>query len=1363
MRNFYKAVITAIIVSGALSTGVQAQSVWTLRNPLTQVNNLNSIVWAGTQYVAVGVAGTIVTSPDGVTWTVRQSNTSVTLYGVAWTGSQLVAVGQAGTILTSSNGGTSWNSQSSGGVTGALYSVAYSGSLLVAVGQAGVLVTSPNGTTWTVVNHGQTTQGLHAVIWSSTMSRFVVVGASSAGLTSTDGATWSSVNTGGGTMNAVVQVASEFLAVGASGVVRGSTDGTTWFSRGTAGTSAELKAVVSGSRLVAVGAGGIIRHSTDALSWSTSSSGTTQALNSVATSGSGYVAVGVAGTVLNSTDGQTWVQTSSVLTSMHALTSRVVTSPATDTQLYAVGAAGTILASSNGTTWTKRTSGVSVSLNSITAAGPSGAVLAAVGSNSTILTSTDGSTWVPRTSPLGGTEMYSVAGSNATTPVMVATGAATTVIVSTNGGSSWTFPTGGTNGAIPFYTIYSIAWQTSGTFVGVGENGRAWRTTNVATGAWTEIVTPVTVRLNAIVFTGAPLNLFVAVGDGGKIITSTNGTTWLESTSGVTTTLRSLTWTGSLLVVTGDGGRVLTSPDGVTWTVQVSGTTTSLYGSRWDGRQVVAVGANGLILTSDPAALPLPPTHSAPAAGAVRIPVNPIFSWTPASGASTYSLQVSATSFADTLVDTITAGNATSFLTGPFTPGATYFWRARTNGGTGSSAWSSPTSFTIRTIDSAAPFPSSPANHAVNIPLSTSLSWSAYPGAVSYRVQVAADSFFTLPLVNDSIPNSTRIFNASTNSTLYFWRVNARLSSGVTAWSPVQRFTTTAPSPPVPVLNTPAHNAIAVSFPNTTVTWNASSGAITYRLQVSTVSNFATTLRDTVVTGATSALVTNLTVNGVYYWRVSAENGAGSSAFSSARTFTTAVDAPPPPSLVSPAQGAIDVSVFTSFSWNASSGAVSYHLQLAHLSNFSLIVFEDSNLTTLTRNAGQLANTSDYFWRVRAKNPAGVSAWSERNFRTGTAPTVPPPAPVPLTPAQFAQNVSQSPTLQWNAAATAMSYRVQVSTSPTFATLLVNDSLINGTSRAIANLSGSTSYYWRVAGTNNIGTGAWSEVFNFNTLNTVPATPVLIAPEAFATGVAISPTLSWNASGGATSYRVQVSTVSSFATLLVNDSITATTRAIGPLGGNTDYFWRVNARNTAGVSAYSTTQRFTTGAVPMPAVPVLVLPAQFKDSVAVAGVTLVWDPASGASSYRVQVSTSPTFATVARDDSGLTTTSRFVGPLLPSTEYYWRVSSKNSVGVSAFSGARRFTTEQGTSLLPGGILMRSMSFGAGRSLRFGLPTAQRVTVRIFDMQGNLVADLLDEPRAAGYHTLALPHSLRGGLYLVDFRAGSTRLTLKTQP
>ncbi len=99
----------------------------------------------------------------------------------------------------------------------------------------------------------------------------------------------------------------------------------------------------------------------------------------------------------------------------------------------------------------------------------------------------------------------------------------------------------------------------------------------------------------------------------------------------------------------------------------------------------------------------------------------------------------------------------------------------------------------------------------------------------------------------------------------------------------------------------------------------------------------------------------------------------------------------------------------------------------------------------------------------------------------------------------------------------------------------------------------------------------------FGVTPTPPSAPTLSSPANGATGVSTSPTLSWNASSGATSYRLQVSTSSAFSTTVFDQSgITSTSQAVTGLANGTLYYWRVNASNTAGTSAWSSVWSFTT-------------------------------------------------------------------------------------------------------------------------------------------------------------------------------------------
>src|SRR5215470_6955217 len=84
---------------------------WTWRNPQPTGNILYGLAYGNGQFVAVGGAGTIVTSTDGTNWVLRESGSRYSFYGgVIYANGQFVAVSDPGTIVTSVDGRTGWGS-----------------------------------------------------------------------------------------------------------------------------------------------------------------------------------------------------------------------------------------------------------------------------------------------------------------------------------------------------------------------------------------------------------------------------------------------------------------------------------------------------------------------------------------------------------------------------------------------------------------------------------------------------------------------------------------------------------------------------------------------------------------------------------------------------------------------------------------------------------------------------------------------------------------------------------------------------------------------------------------------------------------------------------------------------------------------------------------------------------------------------------------------------------------------------------------------------------------------------------------------------------------------------------------------------
>jgi subtilisin-like proprotein convertase family protein len=93
------------------------------------------------------------------------------------------------------------------------------------------------------------------------------------------------------------------------------------------------------------------------------------------------------------------------------------------------------------------------------------------------------------------------------------------------------------------------------------------------------------------------------------------------------------------------------------------------------------------------------------------------------------------------------------------------------------------------------------------------------------------------------------------------------------------------------------------------------------------------------------------------------------------------------------------------------------------------------------------------------------------------------------------------PTLSWSAFPTATSYRVQIATDPGFASI-VADQVVSATSfQPASNLAANTTYYWRVAGINACGEGAFTTPWSFTTPNMICRSPNLAIPDNNTTGV----------------------------------------------------------------------------------------------------------------------------------------------------------------------------------------------------------------------------------------------------------------------
>jgi hypothetical protein len=423
---------------------------------------------------------------------------------------------------------------------------------------------------------------------------------------------------------------------------------------------------------------------------------------------------------------------------------------------------------------------------------------------------------------------------------------------------------------------------------------------------------------------------------------------------------------------------------------------------------------------------------------------------------------------------------------------------------------------------------------------------------------------------NDQRPRGIA-FN-KTGDTAYVAAFNSN-SQPPSSW--VEVFVTQPVSiPSAPTLVTPLNGASVVSS-TPTLLWNTSANAASYRIQVATDSLFASLVLDDPTVTTTNRQVGPLSNNVKYYWRVSATNALGTSQYSVVWSFITAVPPPTVPTLASPANGATSVLIPPVLAWNPSTGATYYHLQVSIGPSFTTTVMDKDSLTLTSFRVTGLLNATMYYWRVLAWNVVGTSQYSTTwSFTTIVAP---PLAPTLILPADGTAGISTSPTLTWNASTTAVSYRLQVAPNSTFSSTVVDQGGIVATGYFFNGLLNNTLYYWRVSAANAGGQSPYSNAWSFTTIIAAPSVPTLASPANNAMGNSINPTLTWNASSGAVSYRLQVSRNSTFSSPVVDqNALVGTSYTLSGLLNNTLYYWRVSATNVGGTSSYSTTWSFRT-------------------------------------------------------------------------------------------------------------------------------------------------------------------------------------------
>jgi transcriptional regulator CtsR len=618
-----------------------------------------------------------------------------------------------------------------------------------------------------------------------------------------------------------------------------------------------------------------------------------------------------------------------------------------------------------------------------------------------------------------------------------------------------------------------------------------------------------------------------------------------------------------------------------------------------------------------------------------------------------------------------TAANITTYSDSGRAEGTTYFYRVRAANGTGNSAYSNEASATT-----SASLPVAPANLSATAFSSSqiNLSWTDQStNETGFQIERKTGAGGTYALIGTRPANDTSEGDGGlAGGATYFYRVRAVNGAGNSAYSNEASATT-------PLHEVPANlSATAVSSTTIYLTWTYQSANQTgFQIERKTGAGGTYALIVTVASNATTYIDTGRTEGTTYFYRVRAVVGTGNySAYSNEASATTSSSLPAAPvnlsaAAVSPSQ--------INLSWTDQSGnetGFQIERKTGAGGTYALIVTKAANSTTYSDSG--VAEGTAYFYRVRAANGAGNSAYSNEASATTSASL--PAAPVNLSAA--AASVSQI-NLSWtDQSLNETGFQVERKTGAGGTYALIGMRPANDTSYSDSGLVEGTPYFYRVRAVNGAGNSAYSNEAS-------ATTPASVSPPVAPANLSATPVsssqinLSWtDQSGNETGFQIERKTgAGGTYALIVTTAANATAYSDSGLVEGATYFYRVRAANGAGNSAYSNESSATTSAS-LPAAPANLS----ATAVSASQINLTWTDQStnetgfqierktGAGGSYAQIGTAAANAT-AYSDSGVA----------EGTTYFYRVWAVNGTVNSAESNEANATTpSSGTGSSGGG-------------------------------------------------------------------------------
>jgi hypothetical protein len=255
------------------------------------------------------------------------------------------------------------------------------------------------------------------------------------------------------------------------------------------------------------------------------------------------------------------------------------------------------------------------------------------------------------------------------------------------------------------------------------------------------------------------------------------------------------------------------------------------------------------------------------------------------------------------------------------------------------------------------------------------------------------------------------------------------------------------------------------------------------------------------------------------------------------------------------------------------------------------------------------------------------------------------------------QTVSSNPTFAWTAVGGAVKYRVQVSTSPAFSTLVYNVDTVNLKATPPADLPLGT-LYWRVAATDGgSGVGAFT---SSDFIKQWGAAPTITSPDLVDTfDFPTQPVLfRWQPLAGAKSYTLEIDDAPDFVGATSYSTNNTNFTLTEPPTIDQTFYWRLRATSstTGNVTDWSETRQYT---YTWSTIPTLLTPAN-NTITEVQDIVFSWNPVVGAKTYQLQVSPNGDWANNLALDVVVKSTRYSPPTTLDNDQYFWRVRAMDA-------------------------------------------------------------------------------------------------------